>query len=679
MSRIVTFYSYKGGVGRTFALANIGVVLAQQGKRVLLIDMDLEAPGLDRYFHEHSSFPLPRNKGTIHLLHETAKSSGADWRAHLIKISAPKVDCLDLLPSGSAASYYAKRVQEFSWSRLFSEQHGGEILERWRVEWKQEYDFVLLDSRTGITDTGGVCTILLPDFLVIVFTANRGSLEGAIMIAEEAQRARRQLAVPRHPLTILPLPSRFDGRDEIDAASFWLELFSSELKPFYDDWLPKRFSPRQILELTKIPYVTKFSFGEPLPVLVQSVTDPDSPGFFLANAARLLSSDFRDAGKIIDPNAPESLSGADKLRIALSKSPIDEAKLHSLLRQVEDEEGSGPEFARLLGEVGDAFHRQARFSDAEPFFRRSLAIKTQSLGPDHPEIAESLNNLAALLSDTNRLGEAEPLYRRALLIDEKNFGPEHPNVAIRLNNLAELFRTTDRLAEAEALYRRALVIDEQKLGSDHPNVAVRLNNLAELLRLTNRFTEAEPLYRRALAIFEKTFGLDHHDVATSLNNLALLFRTTDRPTEAEALYRRALAIFEKTFGPDHPNVATSLSNLGLLLRRTNRVAEAEPLYRRALLIDEKSFGPDHPNVARDLNNLAKLLHETNRTAEAESLYRRALLIGEKGFSPNHPNVAKLLENYASLLRSLGRLEEAAPLESRAKSIRTKQDGGSPDV
>ena len=47
--RIITFYSYKGGTGRTMALANVGWILASSGKRVLLVDWDLEAPGLHRY------------------------------------------------------------------------------------------------------------------------------------------------------------------------------------------------------------------------------------------------------------------------------------------------------------------------------------------------------------------------------------------------------------------------------------------------------------------------------------------------------------------------------------------------------------------------------------------------------------------------------------------------------
>ena len=49
-----------------------------------------------------------------------------------------------------------------------------------------------------------------------------------------------------------------------------------------------------------------------------------------------------------------------------------------------------------------------------------------ALGPDHPKVATALNNLAVLLRATNRLDEAEPLFRRALAIDERAYGPDHP-------------------------------------------------------------------------------------------------------------------------------------------------------------------------------------------------------------------------------------------------------------
>ena len=99
-------------------------------------------------------------------------------------------------------------------------------------------------------------------------------------------------------------------------------------------------------------------------------------------------------------------------------------------------------------------------------------------------MAVRLNNLAGFLRYSSRLAEAEPLYRRALAIDEASFGPDHPNVAIRLNNLAELLGAIDRLAEAEPLMRRhlAIFIDfERNNRHPHPHHDQAVTNYGRLL------------------------------------------------------------------------------------------------------------------------------------------------------------------------------------------------------
>ncbi len=330
--------------------------------------------------------------------------------------------------------------------------------------------------------------------------------------------------------------------------------------------------------------------------------------------------------------------------------------------------------ARLFNELALLSAAKARYAEAEPLFRRALAIGEATLGPNHPKVAIRLNNLATLLKATNRLTEAEPLYRRARAILEASHWPDYPNVAIRLNDLAELLRVTNHLGEAEPLHRRALAISKKSVGADHPDVAIRLNNLATLLQAMNRIGEAEPFFRRALAIDEKSFGPDHPNVARDLNNLAILLRQTNRVGEAEPLFRRALDIDEANYGPDHPNVARDVNNLELLLQATNRLGEAEPLIRRALAIDEASYGTDHPNVAIDLNNLAQLLKATNRLGEAEPLMRRALAIDEASFGPDHPNVVIRLNNLALLLQATNRLDEAEPMFRRALAIDEKNLG-----
>jgi len=662
MSRIITFYSYKGGVGRTFALANIGVLLAKRGKRVLLMDWDLEAPGLDRYFQTYLTEPLPNDRGLIHLLHEAKTDSSADWHKHVVtlnleakNVSPSATYTLSLLSSGVAAPGYAEQVRSFGWAEFFAKRQGGPIFERWRQEWKEAFDFILLDSRTGITDAGGVCTILLPDFLVLVFTANDQSFEGGLRIVQNVQEQRKTLVVQRPPLSILPLLSRFDSRDEVDLSAQWLQRMAQALTPLYSNWLPRPFTPLQIIERTKIPYVTRFSFGEPLPSLTHSLTNMELPGFYLDNCARLLISDFAEAGRIIDPDAPAPVSMADRLQSLLQRVPIDESELYRLLSEAEAGFGEGEELAELLNQAGMALQGLARYSVAEPLYRRALAMQERRYGPNDPQVASLLNNLASLLTATNRLTEAEPLMRRALAIAEKNFGPEHANVATHLNNLAQLLQDTNRLDEAESLMRQALKIDEQSFGPEHPNVAVRLRNLAGLLQVTNRFTEAEPLIRRALEIDEHSLGPEHSNFAASLNNLAQLLYDTNRLEDAEPLMRRSLEIDEQSFGPNHPKVAVRLSNLAGLLQVTNRFTEAEPLMWRSLEIDEQSFGPEHPNLAYSLNSLAGLLGAMDSLKEAEPLLRRSVIILLKftrATGYEHTELRKIFGNYRRLLEKL---------------------------
>jgi hypothetical protein len=100
--------------------------------------------------------------------------------------------------------------------------------------------------------------------------------------------------------------------------------------------------------------------------------------------------------------------------------------------------------------------------------------------------------LAELLRATNRLDEAEPLYRRALAIDEQAYGPDHPRVAIPLNNLALLLQARSRLGEAEVLSRRHLEIllkFTHSTGHEHPNLRAAINNYESLLEAMGQTPE----------------------------------------------------------------------------------------------------------------------------------------------------------------------------------------------
>jgi len=76
----------------------------------------------------------------------------------------------------------------------------------------------------------------------------------------------------------------------------------------------------------------------------------------------------------------------------------------------------------------------------------------KAYGAEHPNLAASLNNLAEFYRDRRRHAEAEPLFRRALAILEKAPGARHSQLAATLNNLAGLYKAQTRYTDAEPLY-----------------------------------------------------------------------------------------------------------------------------------------------------------------------------------------------------------------------------------
>jgi len=177
---IVTFYSFKGGVGRTLALANIGLQLAKTGRRVLLVDFDLEAPGLDTF---EMLCPREAHCGIIEYVSEFMTTRAApDVRDFIYEVHgvAQRSGRLWIMPAGKGGPEYSKQLSRMNWLRLYEEFDGFFMFEDIKAQWLDSFrpDYILIDSRTGHTDTVGICTRQLPDAVVVLFFPNEQNLNG---------------------------------------------------------------------------------------------------------------------------------------------------------------------------------------------------------------------------------------------------------------------------------------------------------------------------------------------------------------------------------------------------------------------------------------------------------------------------------------------------------------------
>ena len=190
---VTTFYSFKGGVGRTMALVNAAVTLALRGRRVLAVDFDVEAPGLDTFDVLKTREEVP---GVIDFVTRYLESGQAPDVADYIG-ECPDIGDegggLWIMPSGKSDSY-AANFNQVDWAELYDRHDGYLLFEDLKEQWNRVVrpDYVLIDSRTGHTDTCGICTRQLPDSVVVLFFPNEQNLRGLTEVVGDIRAEARE-------------------------------------------------------------------------------------------------------------------------------------------------------------------------------------------------------------------------------------------------------------------------------------------------------------------------------------------------------------------------------------------------------------------------------------------------------------------------------------------------------
>ncbi|MEO6406228.1 MAG: AAA family ATPase [Ferruginibacter sp.] len=311
VNRVITFYSYKGGVGRSMAMANIGVILARWGYKTLLIDWDLEAPGIENYFKDYIKVDEILNKqGLIELLN--LKENNPDlavenirWPEYISPIPFEKNENLHLLTAGARDESYVEKIRQFDFVSFYQESNGGQYLEDLRDYWLDNFDFILIDSRTGLTDSSGICSIHMPDILVLLFTPNEQSFNGIRNVAKKAIEGQKQVIFDRFRLRALPVPSRIENAETVLLDEWMSKIYEGSVEMM--DWLPRHkdltdflVSPAQVINQVKIPYKTFYAYGEKLPALERNSNDPQELGYVYETIAAVLANDLQQIHLLAD-------------------------------------------------------------------------------------------------------------------------------------------------------------------------------------------------------------------------------------------------------------------------------------------------------------------------------------------------------------------------------------------
>ena len=221
-----------------------------------------------------------------------------------------------------------------------------------------------------------------------------------------------------------------------------------------------------------------------------------------------------------------------------------------------------PEIGLTLSELAAVVRYLGRSPESRRMFEEAARI--QEARGDSTDLAVTLDRLAVLTAEAGELDRAEQIARRSLAIRTRLLGPDHPLVAQSFGRLAWVLQGPDP-AGAESAALRALGIQQRRLGNAHPATLTTMSELSLNARNKGDLGTAERLQREVLDGRRKALGEPHRDVAGALANLAVTLEQRGDFTAADTLLGQALAMYRKVGGsdPDHWSLVVDLATVKL--------------------------------------------------------------------------------------------------------------------
>ncbi len=521
------------------AMMNCAAQLVAEGKKVLVADFDLEAPGLD-------TFKLKKfrgnKKGIVEYVTEylsTDRAPGICDYIHKCSFSESDSGELWIMPAGNRNKSYHKRLNTIDWRHLYDQRDGFLLFENLKAQWKKYFkpDYILIDSRTGHTDISGICTRQLPDAVVILFFPNEQNLSGLVPIVERIRiESKKQSKNTRLHFVTSNVP---DIDDEHSILGKRLQAFRKNLK--YED-----------------PTTTVHHYPS-LSLLDQEI-------FIVSRPKSRLASEYRTLVEVIQKDNPQDRKGVllflgEERKYRLGKSShhmrrrstlddIDQRIRQFLIHHHNDSEIV--EHLVSLKEMGGQFEEATQIleqilKDAPD--NSSLLVKKARLAYrlEQQDLAVDTAIAATNLEELS-YNELDEIVRLLISSSPSAIDSIHSWPSIRKLQWMELFRISQTLSDKRKFLAKAeqlIQISRDKMNDEDYKLENQLLvNLIGQRKFKNAFKFAEKLdirgYERAIA-FNLAMAKWGYTQQIPLEDFKLVMKTPIKD-EGDANYMQCMSL-----------------------------------------------------------------------------------------------------------------------------------------
>lgn len=243
---IISFYSFKGGLGRTTAMVLSAITMARVGKKVVLLDLDLEAPGLSSIF-ENENHDYTKVKGVLDFLIELSANSNNIKRLKIddyyFTVNSQELvgtngGELIIVPAAATDEDSAEGyIDKLSKTNITFNEHKTFLLDNLMrvIQNELKPDYILLDTRTGINDIGGMVFNRYSNMIFLFFYGNQQNMFGLKAMLPN-------LVKTKAPFFLINSPVPENESDKAEELDYFIESSYSLFSELYykEDKVPEQ-------------------------------------------------------------------------------------------------------------------------------------------------------------------------------------------------------------------------------------------------------------------------------------------------------------------------------------------------------------------------------------------------------------------------------------------------------
>jgi cellulose biosynthesis protein BcsQ/nucleoside-triphosphatase THEP1 len=337
---VTSFYSFKGGVGRTTATILTALLLARQGKKVMIVDFDLEAPGLASIFANQNddAQSLLSVKGFVDFLIDFESNKRDFTKINLDDYYFKKNEQalvgteggeLIIIPAistdSNSSSSYINKLSKTNIKFISNSKDYLPDLFLKKMEEKLNPDHILIDTRTGINDVGGLVFNRYAQTIFLLFYGNQQNMFGLESILPELTKLKEK----EIKFYLINSPVPLDENVAKEERGFYVErsyeIFSNSY--YNEDYFPSQFDETAEHYPIDIPYNSQallLNSNDKLSLLIEGTNNPYQQIVDIINNTNTKYSIENEDSKSVESNNKIILENITKIASGTSENEFKE-------------------------------------------------------------------------------------------------------------------------------------------------------------------------------------------------------------------------------------------------------------------------------------------------------------------------------------------------------------------